>query len=94
MCNPIFSNKCMQEEIDWIVVAQADEETAWEDPIAVTPTVSSSVSLPAELAARAAFIARLYRTEHVEEWLVHIIEERLDMEEKIYSDVKRELSLQ
>lgn len=82
-----------QEEIDQIVVTQADDNTAWEEPIVVHPTGFTSFSLPAELAARAAFIARLHRTDHVEEWLMHIIQERLDVEEKIYSEVKRELTL-
>lgn len=82
-----------QEEIDQIVVAQADDNSAWEEPVLVKPTGFTSLSLPAELAARAAFVARLHRTDHVEEWLMHIIQERLDVEEKIYGEVKRELTL-
>ncbi len=82
-----------QEEIDQIVTAQADDNAAWEEPIVVQPTIFTSLSLPAELAARAAFIARLHRAEHVEEWLMHIIRERIEVEEKIYSEVKRELAL-
>ena len=80
-----------QEEIDHIVVAQADDDSAWEPPIVVQPTSPTSIFLPAEIAARAAFIARLHQTTSVEEWLVHIIQERLDMEESIYGEVKRDL---
>lgn len=82
-----------QEEIDQIVTAQAYDNAAWEEAIVVQPTIFTSLSLPAELAARAAFIARLHRAEHVEEWLMRIIRERIEVEERIYSEVKRELAL-
>jgi hypothetical protein len=80
-----------QEEIDQLVVAQADDDSAWETPIHVQPIALPSLPLPTELAIRAAFMARLHRETNVEEWLVHIIQERLDFEESIYGDVKREL---
>jgi hypothetical protein len=80
-----------QEEIDQLVVAQADDDAAWETPIHVQPIALSSLPLPTELASRAAFMARLHRETTVEDWLVHIIQERLDFEESIYGDVKREL---
>ena len=79
-----------QEEIDHMVVAQVDDDSAWEPSILVQPTPPISVSLPGELAARAVFMARLHRTTSVEEWVVHIIQERLDMEESIYGEVKRD----
>jgi hypothetical protein len=80
-----------QEEIDKIVIEQADDELAWDTPIYVKQAASTSLFLPAELAARAAFVARLHRNESVEKWLMHIIQERLEVEEKIYGEVKREL---
>jgi hypothetical protein len=82
-----------QEEIDQIVVAQAYDDSAWDVPTHVKQTTSTSLFLPAELAARAAFVARLHRNESVEKWLMHIIRERLEVEEKIYTEVKRELRL-
>ena len=48
-------------EIDTIVDSQAEEDSAWERPIKVRRAKSTAVSLLAELAARAAFLARLHR---------------------------------
>jgi fructose-1-phosphate kinase PfkB-like protein len=58
-----------EEEIDKIVVSQADDDSAWEKPIQVRKAKPISLSVPAELAARAAFLARLHREASVEEWL-------------------------
>jgi hypothetical protein len=52
---------------------------------------STSLSLLAELATRIAFVARLHRNEDVETWLLHIIQERLEVEEKIYGEIRCEL---
>lgn len=82
-----------QEEIDRIVIEQAEDDSAWEPGIHVQP-LPTSLSLPAELATRAAFIARLHRKTSVEEWLMDIIQERLAVEETIYSEVKRDLAVQ
>ncbi len=79
------------EGADTIVVAQADDDSAWEKPIRVRRPKSASVSLPAELAARAAFFARLHRQAKVEDWLRQIIRERMDLEEAAFAEVKREL---
>jgi hypothetical protein len=84
-------NASTQEEIDQRVVAQAADDYAWDPPIQVQPIALTSLLLPAEVASRAAFIAHLHRKATVEEWLVHIIQERLDFEEAIYGNVKREL---
>ena len=45
-----------EEEIDSIVISQADDETAWEKPLKVRRTKSTSVLIPAALAAQAAFL--------------------------------------
>ena len=90
----------LQAKIDQIVIAQADDDSAWEEPIHVHGAEPTSLALPADLAARAAFLARLHRQSNVKEWLLHIIQERLDLviqerldlEEQIYVEVKRELS--
>lgn len=79
-----------EEEIDRIVVAQADDDSAWEEPVHVRQK-PTSVSLPAELAARAAFLARLHRITNVEEWLRRIIRERVELEEAAFVGAKREL---
>jgi len=81
-------------EIDEIVTAQAADEAAWEEPIYVQQTKLTSLSIPTELATRAAFLAQLHRKKSVGEWLTHIIEERVELEEAVFAGVKRELTVQ
>lgn len=80
-----------EEEIDRVVVADADSDSAWGKPVRVRSGKSSAVSLPAELASRAAFFARLHRESSVQEWLKRIIEERIDIEEAVFTESKRDL---
>jgi hypothetical protein len=80
-----------EEEIDARVIAQASDDSAWEKPTRVRRSKSSAVSLPAELASRAAFFARLHREASLEEWLKRIIEERLNIEEAVFAESKRDL---
>jgi hypothetical protein len=81
-----------EEEIDQIVVAQADDDSAWEAPIHVRRVKSSTMRLPATLAARAAFFARLHHASSVDDWLKRIIEERINFEEAVFSGLKRNLT--
>jgi hypothetical protein len=81
-----------EKEIDQIVVAQADDETAWAEPIHVHRAAPASLTLPATLAARAAFLAKLHRQASVEQWLAHIIEERIELEEAAFYGAKQELA--
>ncbi len=81
-----------EQEVDRIVIAQATDDEAWEKPIRVRRAKPTSVSISAELAARAAFLARLHRKSSLEEWLTGIIEERVALEETVYSGVKQELA--
>jgi hypothetical protein len=80
-----------EEEIDQIVVAQAADDSAWEAPIHVRRVKSSTMRLPATLAARAAFFARLHHASSVDDWLKRIIEERIDFEEAAFTGLKRDL---
>jgi len=52
----------------------------------------ASLSIPADLAARAAFLARLHRKHSVDEWLTHIIQERIELEEAAFVGVKRDFA--
>jgi hypothetical protein len=81
------------EEIDNIVESQADDNSAWGRPIRVRRSRPTSVSIPAELAARAAFLAKLHRERNVENWLAKIIKERVELEEVAFNEAKREVSL-
>jgi len=80
-----------EEQIDQVIISQANNESAWEDPVKVTKRRSRSLSLPAVLAARAAFFARLHHEASLEDWIKRIIRERLDIEEAAFAGCKREL---
>jgi hypothetical protein len=82
-----------EEEIDRIVESQADDDSAWEKPIRVRKSRKASVSIPAELAARAAFLAKLHRERNVQDWLARVIKERVELEEVAFNEAKREMSL-
>jgi len=70
-----------EEEIDEIVTAHADDESAWEEPVRVSPSKSMSLELPSDLVVRAAFCARVTRAPSVGEWLRRIVRERIELEE-------------
>ena len=79
-------------KIDEIVTAQANDESAWEKPVRARRSKRASVELPSELAARAAFFARLHRGVSVEDWVARVIEERIELEEAAFAELKRELA--
>lgn len=89
--NKTMKKKLSEEEIDDIVISQADNDSEWEEPIHVREAKSTSLSIPAELAARAAFLAHLHKESGVEEWLMRIIRERVELEEGAFVEAKREL---
>jgi hypothetical protein len=83
--------KTSEEGIDKIVEAQADDDSAWEAPIRVRRDKATPLSIPAELIARASFLAKLHRERGAEQWLTRIIRERLEVEEIAFAQIKREL---
>lgn len=80
------------KEIDRVVVAQADDNSAWEKPVRVLRAKPTALHLPSEVAARAAFFARLHREASVEKWLTRVIQERIDLEEAAFAGLKRDLT--
>jgi len=81
-----------EREIDEAVIVSADDNSAWEKPVRVSRAKGQSVSLPAEIAARAAFFARLHREPNMEQWIKKIVSERIDIEEAAFAASKRELT--
>ncbi len=79
------------EELDRLVAAEAEDDSAWGEPVHVQPPRSASVTLSGDLAARAAFLARVHRGKSLRDWLRQIIRERIEIEEGAYAAVKREL---
>ncbi|MCU0534418.1 MAG: hypothetical protein MUD14_11055 [Hydrococcus sp. Prado102] len=66
-----------ENAIDGLVESQAKDESAWEMPIQVNQQIIS-LSIPAELAAQARFLANLEQEKDVEKWLLDIIREQLN----------------
>ncbi len=81
-----------QAEIDNLVESQADDDDAWEEPILVKRKKEDSLSLPANLAMRADFLAKLHKENDTKEWLKRIIAERIELEESAFLDFKRKLA--
>jgi hypothetical protein len=81
-----------EQDIDQLVVAQAEDDTAWGKPVRVRRTKTASVSLPSALATRVAFFARLHREQRIETWIERVIQERLDLEEAAFAGLKRDLA--
>lgn len=79
-------------EIDKLVEAQADDDDAWDEPIQVSVKRSASLSLPADLAARAAFLAKLHKEPDMKDWLRRIIAERIELEESAFLGFKKEFA--
>jgi hypothetical protein len=83
--------KPSEEDIDKRVEAQADDDSAWEEPIRVRRDKAASLFIPAELIARASFLAKLHRERGAEEWLTRIIRERLKIEEIAFAEIEQKL---
>lgn len=81
-----------EAEIDARIIADADDESAWEEPIQVWKSGGPALQIPLSLAERAAFLAQLHRERSLEAWLTRIIEERIELEEGAFLQAKRELT--
>ena len=85
------TKKLNENEIDRRVIEQADDDSAWEKPVKVKRD-KTSLTLPANLAARAAFLARLHRKASLDEWLTDVIQERVELEEAAFADARQAMS--
>ena len=81
-----------QDQIDQFVTAQADQDSAWEKVAAVRRPKATSLSIPADLAARAAFLAKLHHESPVDKWVERIVRERVEIEESAFTAAKRTLA--
>lgn len=81
-----------QDQIDDAVVAQANDDSAWHSSVAAKRSGTAQFRLPAALAARAAFLARLHHKANAEEWLRSVIEERVGFEESAFAGLKHSLA--
>lgn len=84
--------KLSEKDIDQLIIAQAKDDAAWGKPVRVQRAKPAALSIPADLAARVAFLARLHRKASAEEWLRHIIRERVEIEEAAFIGAKQDLA--
>jgi hypothetical protein len=84
--------QAFEQNIDKVVESQANEDSAWERPIKVRRARSTALSMPTDLAVRAAFLAKLHREKNVQQWLSRIIKERVELEEVAFTEAKRAMS--
>jgi uncharacterized DUF497 family protein len=80
-----------QEEIDERVIAQAEDDSAWEPPVQVSRN-PAAIGLPGNLAQRAAFLARLHRERDLQTWIERVIRERVELEERAFTQARRDLA--
>jgi hypothetical protein len=81
-----------QEAVDRLVVSESEDDSAWEAPVRVKRSKPASLSLPGDLAARAAFLARLHRETGLDKWVERIVRERVELEEFAFSEAKKKLA--
>ena len=74
-----MKKKLSEEQIDDIVISQAENDSEWEEPIHASKKKATSFSIPADFASIATFLANMHRETGVEEWLMHIIRERVEL---------------
>ncbi|HWS72021.1 MAG TPA: hypothetical protein VN605_07895, partial [Thermoanaerobaculia bacterium] len=85
------SRKASVEEIDVRVIAEAEDDTAWEPAVRVSRK-QAAIGLPASLAQRAAFLARLHREQDLQSWVERVVRERVELEERAFTQARRELA--
>jgi uncharacterized DUF497 family protein len=81
-----------QKGIDRIVVSQADDAASWDRPVKVRKSRPASPTIPGELAARAAFLAKVHREAGVDQWVERVVRERVELEELAFAEAKRKLA--
>jgi len=84
--------KPAQDQVDRFVIAHADDDSAWGKAIVVRRPKSKFLSIPADLAARAAFLAKLHREKRVDKWIERIVRERVEIEESAFAAAKKTLA--
>ena len=81
-----------EKAIDEIVTAEADDDLAWDAPVRVTRPNNVSLSIPAELAARAVFLANVHDEPRIDKCIERIVRERVEIEELVHTEAKKRLA--
>jgi len=74
-----------EEEIDRIIINEADDKTKWRKPITVKPVL---IRFSPSIIEKAKHLAKLHRASDYQVWLKRIVEERIRLEEELLSDFK------
>ena len=74
------------------MISQSENDSAWEAPVRVKRAKPASLSIPGDLAARAAFLARLHRANDLGSWVERVLRERVELEESAFSEAKKNLT--
>ena len=80
-----------EQEIDEIVISEANDISKWEKPISVKPSGAASIRLSPDTIRKARYFARLHKYRGYQTWLKQIIEDRIKTEEEILKDLKQRL---
>ena len=80
------------DQIDKLVIDQVNQDSAWEKVVSVRRPKSTSLSISTDLAARAAFLAKLHRERRVDEWVERVLRERVEIEESAFTAAKKTLA--
>lgn len=86
------TRRLRENDIDRIVVEKADNPSAWGRAVHVKRSKRPSLTIPSDLAARASFLARLHGSAGLDEWVAHILRERIELEEGAFREARRHLS--
>lgn len=84
-------SRLTRDEVDDRVIAQADDDSAWESPVSVSRG-QAAIGLSASLAQRAAFLARLHREHDLQAWVERVVRERVELEERAFTQARRDLA--
>ncbi|MCP5110619.1 MAG: hypothetical protein GY953_07265 [bacterium] len=81
-----------EERIDRVVISESENASAWEAPVQVKQSRPASLTIPGELAGRAAFLARLHREADLGKWVERVVRERVELEELAFTEAKKKLA--
>lgn len=81
-----------QEAIDELAISLADDDSPWGPRIHVKRPKATSLAIPGELAARAAFLAKLHHESGVGKCVERIARERVELKERAFVTPKKELA--
>lgn len=86
-----LSRSPTQDEIDERVISQVEDDSAWEPAVHVSRK-QAAIGLPGGLAQRAAFLAQLHREKNLQSWVERVVRERVELEERAFTQARRDLS--